>query len=76
MIESLRQKIEALDNQAVSGEALEYLDDVITEIQSSTPKQSRLKSSLTILWNLIRDIASIKNGVTELAANLNVELTL
>jgi hypothetical protein len=70
MIESLRQQIEALDNHTVRTEALEYLDDVVTEIQSSTPKQSRLKASLTALWNVVKDIVVVANAVTALAERL------
>jgi hypothetical protein len=67
MIESLRQQIEALDNHTVRTEALQYLDDVVTEIQSSTPKQSRLKASFTALWNVVKDIVVVANAVTALA---------
>ncbi|WP_377482157.1 MAG: hypothetical protein P2A85_29140 (plasmid) [Microcoleus anatoxicus] len=67
MIESLRQQIEALDNHTVRTEALEYLDDVVTEIQSSTPKQSRLKASFTALWNVVKDTALTANAVSAVA---------
>jgi hypothetical protein len=67
MIESLRQQIEALDNHTVRTEALQYLDDVVTEIQSSTPKQSRLKAFLDALWNVVKDTAVVANAVTAVA---------
>ena len=74
MIESLREQIEALDNQAVRTEALEYLEDVETEAQSSFPKQSRLKSSLMTLFNVVKDTALVANAVTALAERLGVQL--
>lgn len=77
MIESLRQQIEALDNQAVCSEcseALEHLDDVKTEIQSSSPRKSRLKASLITLWNIVKDTALVANAVTALAARVGIQL--
>ena len=73
-IESLRKQIETLDNQAVRSEGLEHLDDVKTEVQSSKPKQSRLKASLNALWNVVKDTALVANAVTSLAANFGAQL--
>jgi uncharacterized protein YjbI with pentapeptide repeats len=76
MIESLRQQIEALDNQAVRTEALDYLKDVETEAQSALPKpkSSRLKSSLMTLLNVVKDTALVANAVTALAERLGIQL--
>jgi hypothetical protein len=67
MIESLRQQIEALDNQEVRREALENLDDLATEIQSSAPKPSRIKAFSSALWNVVKDTAVVANAVTAIA---------
>lgn len=75
MIAQLRKQIEALENQAVREEATAYLDDLEAEIiESPTPKQSRLKSSLTMLWNVGKDTALFANAVTALATRFNIHL--
>lgn len=74
LIELLRQQIEALDNQEVRHEALEHLDDLATEIQSSTPKPSRIKAFSSALWNVVKDISLVANAVTALAERFGVHL--
>ncbi|MEG4442102.1 hypothetical protein QUB47_07690 [Microcoleus sp. AT9_B5] len=74
LIELLRQQIEALDNQEVRREALEHLDDLATEIQSSAPKPSRIKAFSSALWNVVKDISLVANAVTALAERFGVHL--
>jgi hypothetical protein len=74
IIESLRQKIKALDNQVVRSEALEHLDDMETEMQSLSPRESRLRASLFTLWNVLKDTPLVVNAVAELAERFGVQL--
>ena len=74
LIEQLRQQIQTLENQEIREEALEYVEDLETEISAEKPKKSKLKSSLTMLWTVGKDIALVANALTSLAANFGVSL--
>ena len=75
MIANLRKQVEALENQVVRSEALEYVEDLEAEIiESPNPKQSRIKSSLNMLLNVGKDVALVSNAVTALAVRFGVNL--
>ena len=74
LIEQLRQQIQTLENQEICEEALEYVEDLETEISAEKPKKSKLKSSLTMLWTVGKGIALVANALTSLAANFGVSL--
>ena len=74
LIEQLRQQIQTLENQEIREEALEYVEDLETEISAEKPKKSKLKSSLTMLWTVGKGIALVANALTSLAANFGVSL--
>ena len=75
MIANLRQQVEALENKKVRNEALEYVEDLEAEIiQSSNHKQSRIKSSLTMLWKMGKDVTLVANAVTALATRFDIPL--
>ena len=75
LIEQLRQQIQTLENQEIREEALEYVEDLETEISAEKPKKSKLKSSLTMLWTVGKDVALVANALTSLAANFGVSLS-
>ena len=74
LIEQIRQQIQTLENQEMREEALEYVEDLETEISAEKPKKSKLKSSLTMLWTVGKDVALVANALTSLAANFGVSL--
>ena len=74
LIEQLRQQIQTLENQETREEALEYVEDLETEISAEKPKKSKLKSSLTMLWTVGKDMILVANALTTLAANFGVSL--
>ncbi len=76
LIESLRQQIQDLENQEVRSEALEHLEDLEIEVSSSTPKQSKLKAYLKMLWDVGKDFTLIANSVTALAERLGIKLLI
>lgn len=74
LIEFLRQEIKTLKDQVIRDEALEHLKDFENEVDSSDTKESRLKASLTMLWNIGKDIVMFANAVTALAVRFNIQL--
>lgn len=74
LIESLRQQINNLNSQILRIEAQDYLDDIITEIQSPSWRNSRIKASLIILREVVKDTALVADAVTLLAETLDIQL--